>query len=124
MKLNSTINNRFIHKQKKLSLHTKNILSKMLTDIICGHEEPSFLYMQANIFTVWPEAIVWEAIDELFDADIMFIEFNEEDDEEDSDEYVMEELNFNPEFIEKVCPSLGCCPCCNPAPKNFNVNYN
>lgn len=100
----------------------------MITDIICGNEEPSFLYMQANIFTVWPENIVWKAIDELLINDIMYIDFIDEDEEqeyEDEDEgYQMEELVFNPEFLEKIYPAFDSCPCCNPAPVNFNVNYN
>lgn len=123
-KLTTTINSKCIYKSKKLSLHTKNILYKIITDIICGHEEPSFLYMENNIFTVWPEDIVWNAIDELLTNDIMYIDFNEEDEESEEDEYQMEELVFNPEFLEKIYPSLGSCPCCNPAPVNFNVNYN
>lgn len=124
MKLNTTINSRLIFKQKSLSFHTKAILNKMVTDIICGHEEPSFLYMEANIFTVWPENIVLNAIEELADNDIMYIDFNEDYEEEENEEYQMEELIFTPEFLEKVYPSIKHCPCCDPAPVNFNVNYN
>ena len=51
---------------------------------------------------------------------------NEEEDYEDeeNEEYQMEELIFTPEFLEKVYPSIKYCPCCGPAPVNFNVNYN
>ena len=125
MKLNTTINSRLIFKQKSLSFHTKVILNKIVTDIICGHEEPSFTYMENNIFTVWPQDIVWNAIDELADCDIMYIDFHDEDElNENNDEYEMEELIFTPEFLEKVFPSIKHCPCCDPAPTNFNVNYN
>lgn len=124
MKLNTTINSRLIFKQKSLSFHTKAILNKIVTDIICGHEEPSFLYMEANIFTIWPEDIVWNAIEELANNEIMYIDFNEDYEEEENDEYHMEELIFTPEFLEKVYPSIKYCPCCGPAPVNFNVNYN
>ncbi len=124
-KLTTTINNRLIYKQKNLSFHTKAILSKMVTDIICGHEEPNFFYMEENIFTVWPEDIVWNAIEELAECEIMFIDFKDEDEpDEDDEECEIEELIFNPEFIEKVFPSIKHCPCCDPAPTNFNVNYN
>lgn len=79
-----------------------------------------------NIFGTWPEEIVWAAIHELSDYDIMYIDFRDEDEEydEEEEECDCEPLMFNPDFIEKVCPSLSCCPCCNPAPINFNVNYN
>ena len=125
-KLRTTINNKLIFKNKELSYHTKCILSKITTDIICGHEEPTFDYICMNIFGVWPEETVWNAIHELADADIMLIDFHDEEEEidEDEDGYEPEMLIFNPEFIEKLCPSLGHCQCCNPAPTNFNVNYN
>ena len=95
----------------------------MVTDIICGHEDPNFFYIEENIFTVWPEDIVWNAIEELAEHEIMFIDFKDED-ECDDDEPEIDELLFNPDFIEKVYPSIKNCPCCNPAPTNFNVNYN
>lgn len=117
-KLTTTINNRLIYKQKNLSFHTKAILSKMITDIICGHEEPNFFYIEENIFTIWPEDIVWNAIEELAEHEIMFINFKNDD------ELEVDELLFKPDFIEKVCPSIKNCPCCNPAPTNFNINYN
>lgn len=127
-KLLTTINNSLIYKNKNLSHHTKSILSKMITDIICGNEEPTFDYVCMNIFGTWPKDIVWDAMQELVDADIMYIDFHEEDEEssesEEDEEYEPELLVFNQEFIEKLCPSLGHCPCCNPAPVNFNVNYN
>jgi hypothetical protein len=124
-KLTTTINNRLIYKQKNLSFHTKAILSKMITDIICGHEEPNFFYMEENIFTVWPEDIVWNAIEELAECEIIFIDFkNEDESDEDEEECEIDGLIFNPEFIEKVFPSIKHCPCCSPAPTNFNVNYN
>lgn len=124
-KLTTTINNRLIYRQKNLSFHTKAILSKIITDITCGHEEPSFTYMENNIFTVWPEDIVWNAIDELTEYEIMIVDFHDEGElDENGDEYEMEELIFNPEFVEKVFPSIKHCPCCDPAPTNFNVNYN
>lgn len=122
-KLTTTINNRLIYKQKNLSFHTKAILSKIITDIICGHEEPNFFYIEENIFTVWPEDIVWNAIEELAEHEIMFIDFKDEDGCDD-DELEIHELLFNPDFVEKVYPSIKYCPCCNPAPINFNVNYN
>lgn len=123
-KLKTTINNKLIYKHKELSYHTKCILSKMVTDIICGNEEPTFDYICMNIFGTWPEDIVWDAINELADSEIMYVDFHDEDCDNENEQCEEEALLFNPEFIEKVCPSLGCCPCCNPAPVNFNVIYN
>ncbi len=120
--LRQTINNSFIYKQKTLSHHTKCILSKMLTDIICGHEEPTFNYVCINIFNIWPEGIVWNAIEELAEADIMYVDFSDDEDEMEDDSDDM--LIFNTDFLDRICPSLGHCQCCNPAPTNFNVNYN
>ena len=128
VKLRPTINNRYIFKRKNLSYHTKCILAKMVNDLICGDYPFDFIYIEQNISGTWPEEIVWQAINELADAEIMYIDFDEEDfDEEDLEEeqeYEGQELLFNPEFMSKVCPSLDYCPCCNPAPVNFNINYN
>lgn len=119
------INNKFIFKQKNLSYHTKCILSKITIDLLCAKEIPNFVYIEQNIFEVWPEAVVWKAINELADADIMLVNFIDEDDEIEEDcIYEDGDLIFIPEFLEKVCPSIDHCPCCNPAPVNFNVNYN
>lgn len=124
-KLRTMINNKFIFKQKNLSYHTKCILSKITTDLLCAKEIPNFVYIEQNIFGVWPEAVVWKAINELADADIMLVNFIDEDEEiEEDDIYEDGDLIFIPEFLEKVCPSIDHCPCCNPAPVNFNVNYN
>jgi hypothetical protein len=55
----------------------------------------------------------------------MFIDFKDEDEPDENDEECeIDGLIFNPEFIEKVFPSIKHCPCCDPAPTNFNVNYN
>ena len=124
-KLRSTISNRFIFRQKNLSYHTKCILSKIITDMLCANEELHFMYIEENIFGIWPEETVWDAIHELANADIMLINFTDEYEEESDDSELEDgDIIFNPEFIEKVCPSFGCCPCCNPAPVNFNINYN
>lgn len=96
----------------------------MVTDVICGNEDPTFDYICMNIFGTWPENIVWNAINELSDYEIMYVDFHDEDFDNENEECEEEALLFNPEFIKKVCPSLDCCPCCNPAPVNFNVNYN
>ena len=125
-KLRTMISNKFIFRQNNLSYHTKCILSKIITDILCANEIPHFMYMEENIFGTWPEETVWQAISELADADIMLINFIDDEDEDIYEDGELEDgdIIFNPEFIEKVCPSFGCCPCCNPAPINFNVNYN
>ena len=90
---------------------------------------PNFEYMEENIFGVWPDETVWDAIHELADAEIMFINFIDEDEiDEDEidedDEFEDGEIIFNPDFIEKVYIHFGHCPCCDPAPVNFNVIYN
>lgn len=125
-KLKTAVNNKFIFKLKDLSYHTKCILSKITVDFVQSNNSLDFEYMLENIFGVWPEDIVWKAIDELADCDVMFIDFNDTDDEQDSEEEdcECEMLLFNPKFIEKACPYLNCCPCCNPSPTNFNVIYN
>ena len=125
-KLKTTINNKVIYKHKELSYHTKCILHKITTDILCGNEVPHFVYLEENIFGIWPEQTIWDALTELCDADIMYIHLDDENDESDEDECVCEDgdLIFNPNFLEKVCVPFGHCECCNPAPKNFNVNYN
>lgn len=69
----------------------------MATDIICGNEEPTFDYICMNIFGTWPEDIVWNAIHELAGADIMYIDFKDEEEEECDYELLM----FNPDFIGK-----------------------
>lgn len=135
IKLRTTISNGFIYRQKNLSYHTKCILSKIMTDMLCANEVPHFMYIEQNIFGIWPEEIVWDALQELADANIMYVYFDDEDeektpksvyDETEDDEPEVEDgdIIFEPDFIEKVCPSFGHCPCCNPAPVNFNVNYN
>jgi len=123
-KLKTTINNRFIFKQKSLSYHTKCILSKITTDLLCAREMPNFEYIEENIFGVWPEEIVWDAIHELSDAEIMFVHFTDEEGIDEDDELEDGEVIFNPDFLEKACIHFGHCPCCDPAPVNFNVNYN
>ncbi len=95
-----------------------------MTDIICGGEEPTFLYLEENIFGIWPQEIIWRAIDELAEAEIMFIEFIDEDDEEMEEECECEMLLFDSDFVQQACPMLKYCPCCNPGPVSFNVNYN
>lgn len=129
-KLKTTINHRLIYKQKHLSYHTKCILQKITTDILCGHEEAHFIYLEDNIFNIWPEQIVWDALEELAEAEIMCIHISDDEEEEDTCEEECEceiedgALIFNPEYLEKVCVPFGHCECCDPAPKNFNVNYN
>ena len=97
-----------------------------MTDLICGNYPFDFIYIEHEIFTVWPEEIVWNAIHELADADIMYIDFKDPDEEieEDEDDEEGEEIIFTNEFMSKACPSLDHCPCCDPAPVNFNINYN
>jgi len=123
-KLKTSVNNKFIFKQKDLSYHTKCILSKIMVDFLQSSEPLDFFYLVENIFSTWSEEISWNAINELADCGIMFIDFNDPDEEQDDEQCDCEPLLFNPEFLEKACPYLGCCPCCNPAPANFNVIYN
>ena len=128
IKLRPTINNRYIFKQKNLSYHTKCILSKIINDLFCGDYPFDFIYIEHEIFTVWPEEIVWDAIEELAAADIMYIDFKdpdaEDEDEDEDSEDEGETILLNPEFIKKAFPSLDHCPCCDPAPVNFNIIYN
>jgi hypothetical protein len=123
-KLKTTINNKFIFKQKNLSYHTKCILSKIITDILCAREIPNFEYVEENIFGVWPEEIVWDAINELADTGIMFINFIGEDEIDEDNEFEDEEIIFDIDFLKKVYISFDHCSCCDPAPTNFNVIYN
>lgn len=116
--LRTSIDNKFIFELYYLSYHTQCILSKIVTDFIYGDEPLDFLYLEENIFGVWPEEIVLNAIEELSENDIMQINIC---DCEDCDGE--EEILFNPKFIKYACPYIECCQCCNPTP-NFNVIYN
>lgn len=118
--LKTTINRKFIYKQKNLSYHSKCILSKIISDLIVTHTPLDFFYLEENFFSIWPSNVITTALDEFAENDIMFIDFNDEEDED----LEPGELLFNPDFLEKACPFIENCPCCNPAPINFNVNYN
>lgn len=97
-----------------------------MVDFVQMKEPLDFEYMIEHVFETWPEDVVWDAIHELADCDIMFIDFNDPEEETDEDDCECEEelLLFNPKFLDKTCPYIGCCTCCNPAPANFNVIYN
>lgn len=103
-----------------LSYHTKCILFKIVTDFICGGKEMDLFYLEDNIFGTWPREVVFEALDELAEEGIMFLDFCDCD-ECDGDDA---QLLFNSKFMEDACPHLGCCSCCGDAPKKFNVIYN
>jgi hypothetical protein len=122
-KLKTTVNNKSIFKIQGLSYHTKCILSKLVTDFLCGDEILDFIYLEENIFSIWPSDIVTKALDELSELDVMGM-CNCEECDEDSNECGNMQIVFNPEFLDKACPYIGCCPCCSPTPKNFNVIYN
>lgn len=120
-KLKTSINNKYIFKLKDLSYHTKCILSKLITDLIHGDEPLDLLYLEENIFSTWPQKIVSKALDEMHDNEIMGLtECEGCDDEECENMFIV----FNPEFLQKACPYISSCPCCGPAPVNFNINYN
>jgi hypothetical protein len=121
IKLKTSINNRYIFKLNNLAYHTKCILSKIMSDFLKNDEYLDFSYIKDNILGTWTEDITWDALHELADNEIMVINMEDCDDDEG---FEKEELLFNPEFINKACPYLGYCPCCNPAPLNFNINYN
>lgn len=96
-----------------------------MTDFLQSHSILDFTYLEDNIFGIWPEDVVWNAINELAEHEIMFIDMCDcEECSTDDEECDTEELLFNPEFIEKACPYFDCCPCCNPAPTHFNIIYN
>lgn len=122
-KLKTSVNQKYIFLLEGLSHHTKCILSKITTDFLFSAEPLDFVYLEENIFNIWSEEVVTQALDELAENDIMFINMCDDDDC-DEHECETEELLFNPEFIKKACPYLDRCPCCNPAPVNFNVIYN
>lgn len=122
-KLKTSVNSKYIFKQKKLSYHTKCILSKIVTDFIQYKDPLDFLYLEENIFGIWPQNIVINALNELAENDIMFID-SCDCESCSQDECEEEQLLFNPEFLEKACPYINACPCCNPNPTNFNVIYN
>ncbi len=112
-----------------LSYHTKCILLKIVTDFVCDNEEMDLFYLQENILSVWPTKVVMNALDELADEEIMFLDFcncDEEDEDYCDGECEGDEAQilFNPEFLKDACPYIGVCSCCNDIPKKFNVIYN
>jgi len=122
-KLKTSIDQKYIFSLKKLSYHTKCILSKITTDFLFSSEPLDWDYLEDNIFETWAEETVHTALNELADNDIMFVNMCDCDDCNE-EECGSDELMFNPEFIDNACPYLNHCSCCNPAPANFNVIYN
>lgn len=103
----------------ELSHHTQAILTKILIDLINTDHEMDFLYMEEEIFSIWPSVVVMEALNELAEADIMYMNICEDEGCEDCDGSII----FNPEILDELCPGFGVCECCRQE-KVFNVNYN
>ena len=124
-KLKTAVNNRYIFKLKDLSYHTKCILSKIANDFLCKGEL-DWDYLEENIFGVWSDDIIMTALNELADCDIMIINVSCDEDKEEyeeCDEEMKDKIMFNPEFLNKVLPSLNECSCCSEVVR-FNVIYN
>lgn len=120
-KLKTSVNHKTIFKHKHLSYHTKNILSKLIVDLVHGNETLDLVYAHENLLNTWPEDIVAKALDELNENDIIELVPCDGCDNEDCENVF---IVFNPVFLTKACPYLEHCECCSPPPVNFNVNYN
>ena len=116
--LKTNVNTEIIQ-EFELSHHAQVILTKILIDFVNTDQEMDFLYMEEEIFSIWPSDVVIEALNELAEADIMYMNICDCGECEDADGGII----FNPELLEELCPGFGLCECCRHEAM-FNVNYN